>query len=306
MSHAHDHGHGHGHAQEVPESGSRLAVVVCLNLVITVAEVVGGLLSGSLSLLSDAVHNFSDGIAIIIAYVAIRMNRVPRSDRHTFGLKRAEVVAAVINAGTLVAISLWLFYEAYQRFRHPTPVEGVLMTTVAGIGLVANVIGTLLLQRGAKKNMNLRAAYLHLLSDAVSSVGVIVGGLAIALFGISWIDPLLTVLISIYVLKESLQILWRALDVVLLASPPNLSLEELRQAVIAIPGVESIHHIHLWQATEDDTHFEAHVQVEDQPLTNAESIRHSIEALLREDYAIGHTTLQLECAGSPCATGELC
>jgi cobalt-zinc-cadmium efflux system protein len=300
------HGHGHGHAHEIPESGGRLAGVVGLNLVITVAEVVGGVLSGSFSLLSDAVHNFSDGIAVIIAYVAIRMNRLPRSDRHTFGLKRAEVVAAVINSGTLVAISVWLFYEAYQRFRHPTPVEGVLMTAVAAIGLVANVIGTLLLKRGASKNMNLRAAYLHLLSDAVSSVGVIVGGVAISVFGIFWIDPLLTVLISIYVLKESLQILWRALDVVLLASPPNLSLEELRQAVLAQPGVQDIHHIHLWQATEDDTHFEAHVKVEDQPLGNADDIRQTIEDLLHESYGIRHTTLQLECIGSPCATGELC
>jgi len=306
MAHDHDHDHGHGHAHEAPEHGGRLALVVGLNFVITVAEIVGGLLSGSLSLLSDAVHNFSDGIAVIIAWVAMRMNRMPRSDRHTFGLKRAEVVAAVVNAGTLVAISLWLFYEAYHRLRNPTPIHGTLMTAVASIGLVANVIGTLLLKRGSKKSMNLRAAYLHLLSDAVSSVGVILGGIAISAFGITWIDPLLTVLIGIYVMKESLQILARALDVFLLASPPNVSLEELRQAVLAQPGVENIHHIHLWQASEEDTHFEAHVGVENQPLGNAEAIRHAIEELLRENYGIGHTTLQLECAGSPCATGELC
>ncbi len=306
MARQDESGHGHGHAHEVPASGRRLAFVVGLNLIITVAEVVGGLLSGSLSLLSDAVHNFSDGVAIVIAWVAIRMNRLPRSDRHTFGLKRAEVVAAVINAGSLVAISLWLFYEAYQRFRHPTPVEGVLMTTVATIGLAANVLGTLLLRSGASKNMNLRAAYLHLLSDAVSSVGVIIGGVAISVFGVAWIDPLLTVLISVYVLKESLQILWRALDVVLLASPPNLSLEELKQAVLSQPGVENIHHIHLWQATEEDTHFEAHVEVENQPLGNAEAIRHAIEELLHDSYGIRHTTLQLECTGSSCAAGCLC
>jgi len=293
----------HNHAP--PESGVRLAIVILLNFVITIAEVIGGLISGSLSLLSDALHNFSDGIAVIIAWIAIRLNDRPRSDRYTFGMKRAEVLAAVINAGTLVAISLWLFTEAWDRFQHPAPISGVVMTSVAAIGLVANILGTWLLHRGSKENMNLRAAYLHLFSDAISSVGVILGGLAITLFDITWIDPLLTLLIGLYVLKESLQILWRALGVFMLSAPPNLSLVAIRQAILDTPGVVNVHHIHLWQVSEHDIHFEGHIAVQDQPLSKTTRLRSTIEALMHERFEVNHATLQIEDQEAEWATSEL-
>ena len=237
----------HEHAHAPPESGTRLMIVVALNFVITLAEVAGGLVSGSLSLLSDALHNFSDGVAVIIAWIAMRLNTHPRSDRYTFGLKRAEVLAAVVNAGALVAISLWLFAEAWNRFHDPQPIAGVVMTGVAAMGLVANVLGSWLLHRGSKRNMNLRAAYLHLFSDAVSSVGVILGGLAITFLGVAWVDPLLTVLIGLYVLKESLQILWRALGGFMLASPPGVSLAAVREALLALPDDGSSMKAGLWR-----------------------------------------------------------
>lgn len=297
---SHDHSH---HAS--PENGTRLAVVVALNLTITVAEIVGGLISGSLSLLSDALHNFSDAVAVIIAWIAIRLNMRPRSDTYTFGLKRAEVVAAVVNAGVLVAISLYLFVEAWQHFQHPEPIKGMVMTTVAGIGLLANVLGTWLLHRGAKSNMNLRAAYLHLFSDAVSSIGVILGGLAITFFSIYWIDPVLTVLIGLYVLKESLKILWRAMDVFMLAAPSDISLKEVRETMLGVKGVEGVHHIHLWQVSEQDIHLEAHVDVTDQPLSDTTCIRDEIGRELENRFHINHTTLQIEASDSACATENL-
>ncbi len=297
MSHKHSHG--------APESGFRLAIVVGLNFVITAAEVIGGLISGSLSLISDALHNFSDGIAVIIAWIAIRLDARPRTEQHTFGLKRAQVLAAVINAGALVAISLYLFAEAWDRFNDPHPIGGVVMTSVATIGLVANVIGTWLLHRGSKQNLNLKAAYLHLFSDAVSSIGVILGGFAITFYGVYWVDPLLTILIGLYVLKESLQILWRSLDMFLLAVPRTMSLAEVRDAVLAVPGVEGVHHIHLWEVAEHDIHFEGHIVLEDQPLRDTEVLRVAIEQLLHDRFEINHTTLQIEPPDGQCATAGL-
>ncbi len=292
----------HSHAHEITESGARLAIVILLNFVITAAEVIGGVISGSLSLLSDALHNFSDGIAVIIAWIAIRLDARPRSEKHTFGMKRAQVLAAVINAGALVAISLYLFVEAWHRFNDPHPIGGVVMTAVATIGLLANVLGAWLLHRGSEQNMNLKAAYLHLFSDAVSSIGVILGGLAITFLGIYWIDPLLTVLIGLYVLKESLQILWRSLGIFMLAAPEGLSLDEVRASVLAVAGVKGIHHIHLWEVMEHDIHFEAHIEVTDQPLRDTGKIRHAIEKNLHDRFEINHVTLQIEPSDGECPT----
>jgi cobalt-zinc-cadmium efflux system protein len=295
----------HDHAPDIPTRTGRLALVVGLNLAITVAEVIGGILSGSLSLISDALHNFSDGVAVIIAWIAIRLETRPRTDRHTFGFKRAQVLAAVINAGALVAISVFLFVEAWHRLVDPRPIQGLIMTMVAGVGLIANILGTWLLHRDSKQNMNLRAAYLHLFSDAISSVGVILGGIAIAGWGISWLDPLLTVLIGLYVLKESLHILWDALGIFLLRAPRNIILKEVRAAILDVEGVADIHHVHLWELAEHDIQFEAHIQVEDQPLSSAGKIRERIEQMLARRFHIHHATLQIEARGEPCATANL-
>jgi cobalt-zinc-cadmium efflux system protein len=295
----------HEHSHPVPESGKRLAIVVALNFTITIAEVIGGLMSGSLSLLSDALHNFSDGIAVIIAWIAIKLRHVPRSDRYTFGLQRAELLAAVINAGALVAISIYLFFEAWKHYMHPEPIAGNIMTIVATIGLIANIIGAWLLHRGSKKSMNLRAAYVHLFSDAISSVGVILGGLAIMYYSVYWIDPLLTVLIGIYVLKESIQILWHTLNIFLLAAPSELNVEEIRQAISAHESINDVHHVHLWTVSESDIHFEGHITVNDQLLSNSSKIREQLEILLHEKFDINHTTLQFETLSDYCATREM-
>lgn len=295
----------HDHSQSVPESGKRLAIVVALNFLITLTEIVGGLMSGSLSLLSDALHNFSDGIAVIIAWIAIKLRTLPRSDHYTFGLKRAEVLAAVINAGALVAISIYLFVEAWNRYHNPQPIAGDIMTIVATVGLVANIIGTWLLHRGSKESMNLRAAYLHLFSDAISSVGVILGGLAIMFLDVYWIDPLLTVLIGLYVLKESMQILWRTLGIFMLAAPHELNMAEIRQLIGEHESINDIHHIHLWAVAENDIHFECHISVDDQLLSKASILREQLEKLLHDRFNINHTTFQIEAVTDNCKTVDL-
>jgi cobalt-zinc-cadmium efflux system protein len=266
-----------------------------LNFVITIAEIIGGILSGSLSLISDALHNFSDGIAVIISYFAIQLKKKPNTEKHTFGFKRAEILAALINAAVLVAISIYLFYESIIRLISPQEVEGGLMTLVAAIGLLANVIGTVLLKRDSGSSLNIKSAYLHLLSDAVSSAAVIAGGIAIYFFRIYWLDPILTIIISIYVLKESFEIVTNTLHVLMEGTPPNISMEKVKKLVEQIDGVVDIHHLHIWTVGEDDIHLEAHVNINNMITEESDSLRMKIEKLLHENFNIHHSTIQFEC-----------
>ena len=285
----------HQHAHTVDTPAKKLFITMLLNFLITIIEIVGGIFSGSLSLLSDAIHNFSDGIAIIVSYIAIRLSKRPRTLKYTFGLKRAEILAAIINASTLIVISFFLIKEAVGRFSSPAPITGNLMLAVAVVGLIANVVGTMLLKRGSRNNLNLRAAYFHLLSDAVSSLAVIIGAVFIMVFNITWIDPVLTILISLYILKETYEIVKESVDVIMMSSPAEIKMNELQHLVEAIPGVKNIHHVHLWKMNDTDTHFEAHVDVDDVLVSNTARLRTEIERCLHDTYDINHTTLQFEC-----------
>jgi len=283
--------HKHTHSS----TGIRLLITVLLNLFITVAEVIGGIISGSLALISDALHNFSDAISVIISYIAIKLKERDNSSKHTFGFKRAEILAAVINSSVLVIISIYLFYEAILRFQNPEPIKGVLMTVVASIGLAANIAGTLLLKRDAKTSMNIRSSYFHLLSDAVSSVAVITGGLAIILWNIYWIDPVLTILISIYITRESFKILSDAIHVLMEGAPPDISIREIQSEVEKLEKVQNIHHVHIWTVGENDVHLEAHIDVADMMISKSNILGEQIEELLKTKFGINHITLQFEC-----------
>jgi cobalt-zinc-cadmium efflux system protein len=263
--------------------------------VITIAEVIGGIVSGSLSLISDALHNFSDGISVIISYFAIKLKGKDTSYKHTFGYKRAEILAAVINSSVLAVLCIYLFYEAAQRFTNPEPIKGLLMTAVATVGLIANVIGTLLLKRDAKHSINIRSSYLHLLSDAVSSIAVILGGLAITFWNIYWLDPVLTILIGLYILKESFQILFDAVHVLMEGAPPGIEIKDVQKEVEDLNEVEDIHHVHIWTVGENDVHLEAHVNVPDMMISKSNLLGEKIEGVLKEKFGINHITLQFEC-----------
>lgn len=297
MSHIHSHNSG----SETSEKN--LFITMALNFFITIAEVIGGFISGSLSLISDALHNFSDGIAIIITYIAMRLSKKPKTFKYTFGLKRAEIIAAIINASTLIIISFFLMKEAIERFYNPSPITGSLMLIVAALGLIANIAGTLLLKKGSEGNLNIRAAYFHLLSDAVSSLAVIIGAVFIIFYKIYWIDPLLTILISVYILKETYEIVKEALDVIMMSSPEGIDLNELKLLVESINGVKNIHHIHLWKLNDNDTHFEAHIEVEDMVVSKTAEIQKLIEHELHDRHEINHTTLQFEC--DKCSTKSI-
>jgi cobalt-zinc-cadmium efflux system protein len=273
----------------------RLVITIILNFTITVAEIIGGIISGSLSLISDALHNFSDGISVIISYFAIRLKQKDYSSKHTFGFKRAEVLAAVINSSVLVIISIYLFYEAVIRFQNPEPIKGVLMTIVATVGLAANIIGTLLLKRDAATSINIRSSYLHLLTDAISSVAVILGGLAIVFWNLYWIDPVLTILIAVYITRESFKILSDAIHVLMEGAPPGIKIKEIQREVEALEEVEDIHHLHIWTVGENDVHLEAHVNVPDMMISKTNLLGEKIEQILKEKFGINHVTLQFEC-----------
>jgi len=286
--------HHHTHA-ETGTSGTRLFITMALNFTITLAEIIGGIFSGSLSLISDALHNFSDGIAIIISYIAIKLKLKPRSTQYTFGLKRAEILAATINSSVLIVISFFLFYESYNRIVKPEAIQGGLMMLVAAVGLIANVIGTLLLKKGSAESINIRSTYLHLLSDAVSSIGVILGGAAIYFWDVYWIDPILTVLISIYILRESFEIIKETVNVIMMGSPDSVSMEELKGLVESIDGVNNLHHVHLWRLDEHDIFLEAHIDVQDMSVSETTTILNKLENELREHFGVTHTTIQFEC-----------
>jgi cobalt-zinc-cadmium efflux system protein len=271
-----------------------------LNFLITIAEIIGGLVSGSLSLISDALHNFSDGIAIIITYIAMKLSKKPKTLKYTFGLKRAEILAAIINSSSLIVISFFLIKEAIDRLINPTPITGYLMLIVATIGLIANFVGTILLKKGSKDSMNMRAAYLHLLSDAISSLAVIIGAIFIIVFQIYWIDPILTLLISLYILKEAYGITKEAVEVLMMAAPEGIDANEIKAEVEKFEGVVNIHHLHLWKLNDNTIHFEAHIEVKNETISNLMPLKEEIEELLEHKYGIDHTTIQFEIGD--CAT----
>jgi len=291
--------HHHHHHQET--SGKRMVITMLLNFSISIVEIIGGLISGSLSLISDALHNFSDGIAIIISYFALRLSHKDKTEFYTFGFKRAQILAAIINSGILLAISVYLVIAAFQKWLDPQPINGILMLIVASFGLVANLIGTVLLSQGAKNNMNIRSAYLHLLSDAVSSVAVILGAIAITYYEQYWIDPVLTLLIATYIGWESWKIVQEAVNILMFKVPTGMSLDALQNSLKKINHIENVHHIHLWQLDEHDIHFQAHIKVTDALVSSTEEIAKAIEHCLHHQFGINHVTLQFET--DQCITG---
>lgn len=286
------HGHNHNHTRS---TAGRLIAAIALNFLTSLFEIIGGLLSGSLSLISDALHNFSDGISVIISLIAVKLKNKEISAKHTFGLKRAEILAAVINSSTLIGIYIFLFYEAVKRFNTASYIEPKTMIIVAAAGLAANVIGTLLLKKDAKESLNIRSSYFHLLSDAVSSVAVILGGFAIYFWKVYWLDPVLTIIIGVYIVRESFVLLSEALHVLMEGAPLNVSIEDIKKDVESFAGVDDLHHIHLWTIGENDIHLEAHVNVNDMKISESDELRKRIEDRLGSKFGIKHITLQFEC-----------
>ena len=283
------------HVHHRSNLSGRLLISILLNGFITLIEIFGGILSNSLALISDSIHNLSDTLALTLAWVANRVGRRKPDARRTFGYKRFEILSAFINVSVLTIISIYLIYEAVLRFLHPEPVKSGLMLIIALIALFANLISMLFLHRDSKESLNVKAAYVHLLGDALSSVAVIGGAILIYFTQIVWIDPLLTVIISIVIMVQAYKILQESVDILMQSTPQNLKLAEIKTLLEKHPLIRNIHHVHCWQLQDDDILFEAHVETsEDLLLSESNKLRMEIEHLLQENFRITHTTLQVE------------
>ena len=284
---------GHEHHHDVETMGDqRLLIAIIINMLLTLAQVVGGIISGSLSLIADALHNFSDASSLLIAVIARKIGRQPPDAFKTFGYKRAEVIAALINLVTLVLIGLYLIYEALWRFYSPQEIEGWIVVIVAGVALVIDVATAMLTYSMSKNSLNIRAAFLHNVSDALASVGVIVAGSLILLYGWYWTDTVMTLAIAGYVLYQAATMLPLTIHILMQGTPENLTIDEVIIAMEKTAGVCNVHHVHVWQIDEHQIALEAHVVITD--FAQTEQVKTALKAELKQCFSIAHSTLEFE------------
>jgi cobalt-zinc-cadmium efflux system protein len=296
---------------------NRFALSMLLTFAILIAEVVGGFWTGSLALLSDAAHVFMDVFALGLSYLALRLSALPADDRHTYGFHRLEVLAALINGVTLGAIAIEIFSEAWQRWFHPQPVKSVEMLVIAAIGLVVNLVVAFVLgghehehdhagEEGVEahedaEDLNVRSAFLHVVGDAVSSVGVIVAAGVIWFTGWEWVDPLMSVFIGIIIVLSSWRVLKSSLHILVEGVPEHLSVEKIGASMAGVPGVLDVHDLHVWSICSGHVALSAHIITTDQTITDGNGIMTELKARLRQ-FGIEHTTIQFECAA--CGQGS--
>jgi cobalt-zinc-cadmium efflux system protein len=292
VSHSHAHSHSRPHGPDRAQSKRALLAVLALTSVFTVVEVVAGVLSGSLALLADAGHMLSDSLSLGVALFAIWLAERPPTPNRSFGYQRAEILAALANGVTLVAISVWIFIEAYGRFDDPPEVTGSTMLVVAVAGLLVNAVGARILWRSGAESLNMSAALRHVLADLLGSLGVIVAALVILATDWLYADPLVSVLIGLLILASSWGVLRDATRVLIEASPAGLDASEVGTAMAEIEGVVEVHDLHLWEVTSGFPALSAHVLAD--PEADCPSLRLALEARLAERFAIEHTTLQVE------------
>ena len=292
MTNGHHHHHHHG-TRDL--KGKNLLISIVLNVVITLSQIIGGLISGSLALLSDALHNLSDVISLLISYIANVLSRKEASAGKTFGYKRAEIIAAFVNSATLIIVAVFLIKEAIERFFHPQEIGTGIVITLSILGILANGFSVLLLRPDSDRNMNLRSAYLHLLTDMMASVAVLIGGILMYYFNWFWIDPLLTILIAFYLVFMGYDLLKDSTRVLMLFTPNTLEVKNIVQAICQLEQVKNVHHVHIWQLNEDEVHMEAHIDfMEDIRLSEFDQILDEIEELVHHEFGINHVNIQPE------------
>ncbi len=274
---------------------NRLGITIFLNVVITVAQIIGGVISGSLALISDALHNLSDSLAVVLAYIADRLSRREKTSKSTFGFQRAEIIAAFINALVLVVISFYLMVEAIKRYFDPQVIDFRWMLWLGILGIVANGISVLLLHADQHKNLNIKAAYLHLMGDALTSVAVVIGALCIWQWNWYWIDPTVTLIISFYLLFHTYKLLKESTEILMLFAPSTISVPEVVRRLAELKVVNRVYHVHIWRLTDHTVHFEAHVVLNnDLQLSETKLIDEQLAQILKEEFNIQHITLQFE------------
>ena len=293
--------HDHSHAAVSKSNERALWLSLCLTGTFMIAEVIAGLLSNSLALISDAAHMFTDTAALAIALVAIRVGRRPADKKRTFGYYRFEILAAAFNAILLFLVALYIVYEAYRRFSYPPAIDSTLMLVVASVGLVINLISMRLLSGGKEQSLNIKGAYLEVWSDMLGSAGVIVGALLIMLTGWTWVDSAIAVGIGLWIVPRTWQLLRVSLNILLEGVPEGVGMQEIDEAVRAVPGVVSAHDLHVWAITSNKLSLTVHVvtDVADEKVFN---LLTAIRKMLAQRFDVAHTTVQIE--RTPCEQAD--
>ncbi len=296
-------GHHH-HAPAMEDtSGPRLLITLLLNFLIPVAQVIGGVMANSVALISDAVHNFSDFTAVLISYIAWRIGRKGATVFNTFGYRRAEIMAALINVLLLTGASGFILYHAIERFLNPRTVDGFIVIVLAGVGVVGNGLSAWLLHRDAAHSLNVRGAFLHMVGDLLTSVAVLVNGLLLLFYPWYWLDPLLSVFIVVFILRNGWGLLKESTAVLMNATPGHIDLEDVRRFLTDLPEVLGVHYLHVWQVASHSTAFSCHVVVPDQPVSRTAGLSEHIRKELLHRFRIDHPVLQFETAD--CGRGGL-
>jgi cobalt-zinc-cadmium efflux system protein len=291
----HSHSHNHSHHNHGNLQGRNLLITIFLNILITAAQVIGGVISGSLALLSDALHNFSDVISLVVSYVANKLAKKKASLQKTFGYKRAEILAAFINASTLIIVAVLLIIEAIERFQNPQEIESGLVIWLSTIAILGNGFSVLLLKKDSEANMNLKSAYLHLLTDMMASVAVLLGGLLMKFYDVFWVDSVLTFLIAIYLIWMGYDLLKLSTKVLMLFTPEDVPIDKIVKEINGLEGIKNTHHIHVWQLNEEEIHFEAHIDFDKNiTLSEFDEILNTIEEILFHKFEINHVNIQPE------------
>ncbi|MBO8131822.1 MAG: cation transporter [Candidatus Marinimicrobia bacterium] len=277
------------------KSDKKLIIVIIINFAISVLQVIGGFISGSLALISDSVHNFGDTLSLAISLVAVTIGKKKRDLSYTYGYKRAEILGATVNSAIIIMVAFYIGKEAVIKLLNPKPVQGILMLSFGLIGIIANAFSALLLYRDSKDKLIIKSAFLHLLTDSLTSVSVVIGSIFIIAFKIYIFDSIITLFVCIFIFRESIKLLIESVEILMQKAPPIIKINDLKNALNKVEGVDDIHHIHMWKMNDSDIYFECHAKIKDNfDLKKIDFIREKMEDILINKFSIKHTTIQFE------------
>ena len=292
--------HGGHHHNIEEDSDQKIIFAIIINFALTLSQIIGGVISGSLALIADALHNLSDAASLVIAFFARKIGRKSADEFKTFGYKRAEIIASLINLTLLIVLSLYLIYEAIWRFIEPVSISGWIIVFIAGIAFLIDLYTSIITYKLSHNNMNMRAAFLHNLSDALASIGVIIGGILIILYNLFWIDALITIAIGFYILWQGIKMLPESINFLMDGTPKGISVSEVREKINQLDKVTDTHHIHIWNLDEKRVALEAHVVVDAKDFIEISEIKRELKKSLVENFGIDHSTLEFEHKDEDC------
>ncbi|KOO47072.1 cation diffusion facilitator family transporter [Priestia koreensis] len=304
MAHSHGHGHSHGH-HHGSNNKKALGFSFILIAAYMIIEVIGGIWTNSLALLSDAGHMLSDAVALGLSYMAIKFGEKKATNSKTYGYKRFEILAAFLNGIALIVIAIFIFIESYHRFTNPPDVISSGMLTISIIGLLINIATAYILMRGDKdENLNVKSAFLHVIGDMLGSIGAIVAALLIMFFNWGIADPLASVIVAILILVSGFRVTKESVHILMEGAPPGLDVDDIKKTLLALPAVSDVHDLHVWSITSDFPALSCHVVVRDQ--TEQASILKMVNNVLHDEYGLHHTTIQVDCSDSFCNKEDRC